>query len=87
MLLAHPAVVDAAVVGLPDQEWGQRIGAAVVLRPGTDVAAGELADWSRSHLRSSKAADVVVIRDALPRTDTGKVLRRQVLSDLLDDVG
>lgn len=84
VLLRHPAVVDAAVVGLPDDTWGQRIAAAVVLRPGTHVEPEELAAFTRTHLRTAKAADVVVVRDALPRTDTGKLLRRHVLADLLE---
>lgn len=87
VLVAHPAVVDAAVVGVPDEEWGHRIGAAVVLREGAALTPDEVTAWSREHLRSSKAAEVVVIVDALPRTDTGKLLRRQVLADLLERYG
>lgn len=83
VLLAHPAVLDAAVVGLPDEEWGQRIGAVVVLRPGLQATPGEISAWTRQHLRGSKAAEVVLIRDELPRTDTGKLLRRQVLAELI----
>ncbi len=85
VLLRHPAVADVAVVGLPDEHWGQRIGAAVVLRPGQQVAPDELVAWSRAHLRSAKAAEVVVVRDDLPRTATGKLLRRQVLAELMDE--
>ena len=85
VLLGHPAILDAAVVGLPDEEWGQRIGAVVVLRAGETITPAEISEWTREHLRSSKAAEVVVIRESLPRTDTGKLLRRQVLSDLLGD--
>ena len=83
-LLHHPAIVDVAVVGLPDEEWGQRIAAAVVLRDGTSLPPEEITAWSRSQLRSSKAAEVVVVFETLPRTDTGKLLRRQVLADLLE---
>jgi acyl-CoA synthetase (AMP-forming)/AMP-acid ligase II len=87
VLLAHPAVHSAAVVGLPDEEWGQRIAAAVVLRPGSSVDADELQTWCRSTLRSSKTPDVIAFRDDLPVTDTGKLLRRVVLADLLETAG
>jgi acyl-CoA synthetase (AMP-forming)/AMP-acid ligase II len=83
VLLRHPAVLDVAVVGLPDEVWGQRVAAVVTLRPGGAATAEDLRDWSRQHLRGSRAAEVVVFRDDLPRTDTGKVLRRVILQDLL----
>ena len=57
---------SAAVVGLPDDEWGQRIAAAVVLRPGTSVDEGDLQEWCRAALRSSKTPDVIAFRDELP---------------------
>lgn len=82
VLLTHPAVAAVAVVGLPDEEWGQRIAAAVVRRAGADVGADELRDWARATLRSSRTPDVIVFRDELPHTETGKLLRRAVLADL-----
>ena len=82
VLLRHPAVGAVAVVGLPDEEWGQRIGAAVVLRDGAEVTAEALRDWVRSSLRSSKTPDFIVFREDLPHTETGKLLRRAVLADL-----
>jgi acyl-CoA synthetase (AMP-forming)/AMP-acid ligase II len=86
VLMRHPAVIDVAVVGLPDEEWGQRITAAVVLRDGMSVEPEELSEWTRRHLRTSKTAERVVIRQALPRTETGKLLRRQVLAELLTEL-
>jgi acyl-CoA synthetase (AMP-forming)/AMP-acid ligase II len=85
VLLRHDAVEEAAVVGIPDVEWGERIGAVVVLRAGHEATADELRDHVKAHLRSSKAPDVVVFRTELPYTDTGKLLRRQVKDDLLAD--
>jgi acyl-CoA synthetase (AMP-forming)/AMP-acid ligase II len=83
VLAEHEAVDDVAVAGIPDEEWGQRIAAFVVLRPSTTVTAEELSEYVRARLRSSKTPDVVTLLDELPRTPTGKVLRRQLVSDLL----
>lgn len=81
-LCTHPAVKEACVVGVPDDEWGQRIEAAVVLDPGASVAPDELVEHVRGRLRRSKTPDWVVIREELPYTPTGKLLRRQVLQEL-----
>jgi acyl-CoA synthetase (AMP-forming)/AMP-acid ligase II len=83
VLLEHRAVADAAVVGIPDEQWGQDIAAVVVLRPGRAADAEELRDWVRSRLRGAKTPALVVFRDTLPHTPTGKLLRREVLADLL----
>jgi acyl-CoA synthetase (AMP-forming)/AMP-acid ligase II len=85
VLLGHPDVSRCAVVGLPDDEWGQRIAAVVVLRDGALADADAITSFARSQLRGSKTPDVVSFATDLPYTDTGKLLRRQVLADLMAD--
>jgi acyl-CoA synthetase (AMP-forming)/AMP-acid ligase II len=82
VLLEHPDVLQAAVVGIPDEEWGQRIGAAVVAKAGSGVTADELREFARERLRSSKTPQELELWPSLPLTDTGKLLRREVLAGL-----
>ncbi|SHN39974.1 class I adenylate-forming enzyme family protein [Cryptosporangium aurantiacum] len=82
VLLLHPDVVDAVVVGVPDDEWGQRIRAAVVVRPGGEITPDQLRAYVRERLRSSKTPDGIAFWAELPRTVTGKLLRREVVARL-----
>ena len=75
------------MVGLPDPEWGQRIAAAVTLAGGATTTPEELRDWVRERLRGSKTPEVIVVRDELPYTPTGKLLRREVRASLTDEPG
>jgi acyl-CoA synthetase (AMP-forming)/AMP-acid ligase II len=81
-LLEHPAVSAAAAVGVPDEEWGERVGAMVSLRPGASVDTDALRTWVRERLGSLKTPDLIEVRDDLPHTATGKILRRQVRAEL-----
>lgn len=81
VLREHPGVDDVAVLGLPDDQWGEKVAAVVVAGDGAP-AAGELAAWVRARLKSTKTPEVWEFRDGLPYNDTGKLLRRQLRAEL-----
>jgi acyl-CoA synthetase (AMP-forming)/AMP-acid ligase II len=81
VLLRHPGVAEVAVIGIADEEWGERIAAVVVPGVGGPPDVEELRTWVRERLRSSKTPDTVFFRDELPHTDTGKLLRRALVAE------
>ena len=86
-LLAHPAVLDCAVIGLPDDKWGERVTAVIQPHPGQDLADADLRAFVKDRLGSVKAPKQVEVWPDLPRSKVGKVLKAEVKSRLLDDAG
>jgi fatty-acyl-CoA synthase len=78
LLAAHPEIAEVAVVGVPDAEFGQRLRAVVVRAPGSQIAESDVQSYVREHLARYKVPRDVIFVDALPRTATGKVIKRQL---------
>jgi len=72
-LMSHPAVLEAAVVGVPDDKWGERPKAFVVLRPGQSAAPDELIAHVRAKIAGYRAPREIEITLELPKTSTGKI--------------
>jgi long-chain acyl-CoA synthetase len=73
MILGHPSVLEAAVIGVPDEKWGEAIRAVVVSRPGRAIEEMELIAWCRERMTHFKCPTSVVVAEALPKGGTGKI--------------
>ncbi len=76
VLYCHPAVLEAAVIGIPDEKWGETVHACVVLKGGMEVAEKDLIDFCKKDLARYKAPKSVEFLEALPRTGSGKIFKK-----------
>ena len=78
VLYGHPAVAEAAVIGVPDEKFGEEVKAVVALKPGASCTTDELLAYCKERLAAYKYPRLCEIIDALPKGPTGKILKREL---------
>jgi fatty-acyl-CoA synthase len=78
VLAAHPAILECTVIAVPDERWGETPKALVVLRPGHQATAEDVLAYCRGHLAGFKVPSSVELRDGLPKSGTGKIMKHEL---------
>ena len=83
-LYRHPDIAEVAVVGVPDEHFGEEVAAAIALRPGASADPRELREWAKERLSAYKVPRLFAFRDELPKGPTGKILKRGIDPDTFE---
>ncbi len=83
IILSHPQVQDVGVIGIPDEKWGEAVKAIIVRKPGEELTEAELINWCKDRIGKFKIPKSVEFTDAIPRTPTGKILKRELRAQYL----